>query len=101
VQTRFNFKTRQKQINKLTQAIIDNLIVIAKINFEKSLLFQATLFIYNISKIVLIIILLLILKNNQYKKLNSISKCKLLMLNNNNNNSKTQDKIKSNVFIYN
>ncbi len=39
VRNRFNFETKQEQINKLTQAIIDNLIFIAKINFEKSLLF--------------------------------------------------------------
>ena len=39
VRNRFNFETKQEQINKLTQTIIDDLIVIAKINFEKSLLF--------------------------------------------------------------
>ncbi len=94
VRNRFNFETKQKQINKLTQTVIDDLIIITKTNFEKSLLFQTTLFMFNISKTILIIMLLLILKNNQCKKLNNILKCKLLMLNNNNNNLKIQNKIK-------
>ncbi len=39
VRNRFNFEAKQEQINKLTQTIIDNSIIIAKISFEKSLLF--------------------------------------------------------------
>jgi len=39
VRNRFNFETKQEQINELTQAMINNLIIIAKINFKKSLLF--------------------------------------------------------------
>ncbi len=39
VRNRFDFETKQKQINELTQAMIDDLIVIAKTSFEKSLLF--------------------------------------------------------------
>jgi len=56
----FKFKIKQKQLNILNIALKKNIIIIAKIEFEKILLYQILLFIFLLLKTTLIIIFLLV-----------------------------------------
>jgi len=56
-------------------------ILIIKIKFEKSIIFQIALLIFISAKTALIIMSLNVLKNEQCKKLKDINDCKLFILN--------------------
>ncbi len=63
------------------------MILIIKIKFEKSIIFQIALLIFISVKTALIIMSLNALKNEQCEKLKDISDCKFFVLNEDNHNS--------------
>ena len=78
-----------------------NLIIIAKTKFEKSLLYQMTSFFFSAQMCVLIIMPLLTLKKEQCEKMTNIKDCKSIVLNGDNNNRKTRINIKEEDYTHN
>lgn len=75
--------SRTQQINTLRRLLKNekNVILIIRIKFEKSIIFQIALLMFISAKTALIIMSLNALKNEQCKKLKDISDCKFFVLN--------------------
>ena len=78
-----------------------DLIIIAKTEFEKSFLYQMMSFLFLIQMCVLIIMFLLTLKKEQCEKMTNIKNCKSIVLNDDNNNKKTRIDIKEKDYTHN
>ena len=91
MQCLFEFSIKSNQLRAFN--VLHNkqdLIIIAKTEFEKNLLYQMTSFLFSVRMCVLIIMPLLTLKKEQYEKMTNIKDCKSIVLNDNNNNKKTR-----------
>ena len=100
VQKYFEFRVKKAQLKTLQQIMKSNLIVIAKTEFEKSLLYQISSLLFSSMKTVLIIMSLLALKNDQCQTLTTIKNCRSIVLNEDNNNIKTLAKIRQNDYTH-
>ncbi len=83
IENRFQLMSRIQQINTFHLLLKNkkNVILIIRIEFEKSIIFQIALLMFIFAKTALIIMSLNTLKNEQCKKLKDISDCKLFVLN--------------------
>jgi len=77
-----------------------NVILIIKIKFEKSIIFQITFLMFISAKTALIIMSLNALKNEQCKKLKNISDCKFFILNEDSHSSFNITLIHQESFTY-
>ena len=100
VQKYFEFRVKKAQLKTLQQIIKSDLIVIAKTEFEKSLLYQISLLLFSSMKTILIIMSLLALKNDQCQTLTTIKNCRSIVLNEDNNNTKTLAKIRQDNYTH-
>ena len=83
IKDRFEFKAKDKQINAL-RILLKNwndVILIVRTEFEKSIIFQTTSLMFLLTKTALIIMSLNALKKKQCEKLKNINDYKLFMLN--------------------
>lgn len=96
----FKHLFKKKQVEALQHMQTENLIVIAKIEFNKSFLFQTALLLHISHQLILIIMLLITLKKKQYKKVNLLKDCQLIVLNNDNNNFITLIEIQEGNFTH-
>jgi len=81
IENRFQLMSRIQQINTFYLLLKNkkNVILIIRIEFEKSIIFQIALLMFIFAKTALIIMSLNTLKNEQCKKLKDISDCKLFV----------------------
>ena len=77
-----------------------DLIIIAKTEFEKNFLYQMTLFLFSVRMCVLIIMSLLTLKKEQCEKMTNIKDYKSIVLNGDNNNKKTRIDIEEENYMH-
>jgi hypothetical protein len=103
VQKRFEFALKHEQVNAMNVLLKEekDLILIVKIEFKKSIIFQATSLMYATFKIVLIIMSLKMLKKKQCKKLKKIADCASFVLNDDSNKLFNLKRIRQCAFTHN
>ena len=102
VQRLFEFSIKSNQFRAFNVLHSkQDLIIIAKTEFEKSLLYQMTSFLFSARMCVLIIMPLLTLEKEQCEKMINIKDCKSIVLNDDNNNRKTRIDIGEEDYTHN
>ena len=88
----FKLKLKVKQVNVMIILLIDwkDIILIAKTEFDKSLLFQAAPLMFDSVRVVMIIMLLKALEKKQCEKLQRMTDSRLFILNSDSNETFNQ-----------
>ena len=102
ISSRFDYAPKIQQIDAILHLLSEqkNLILIVKIEFDKSIIFQIASLMYAIYKMILIIMSLKALKAQQCKKLSDIEKCKSFVLNDDSNNHRNLNLIRQRNFTH-
>lgn len=102
IRNRFELTLKSDQVNVIHALLNEkeNVILIVKTGFEKSIIFQATSFMYSVIKIALIIMSLKALKEEQCKKLKRIVDCVSFVLDEDSNQSYNLKRIRASVYTH-
>ena len=96
----FGFQVKETQLDALHYAMHDDLILIAKTGFGKSLLYQAPPLLLGAQRLALIIMPLLALEDDQCTKLNELPNCRPFVLKGKTNNREARERIREGSYTH-
>ena len=102
IQSRFGYQAKDMQVDALYTLVYsrEDLILIARTGFGKSVVFQAAPLMFSPKKSALIIMPLNALEEEQCKKLEAVSGCKPFVLNGDSNNFSNLKLIREGTFTH-